>query len=189
MQRGKGGGQNLPALTNIAKYSVFCLYIIWVSLLHGFTIFGKKEFEIVWGKPPYGPLKILKIFRRYPTWPPITQYLYFRITKYYKNKDVCKKLELKILSFGQMADIFVRTKISEFLALLDSETSAWWGLGWIELKQGSKYKGPCQVYCRAMAGSLERPRRVLDPMRVDLCVPRVPWSHFCCIECKNIADI
>ena len=27
---------------------------------------------------------------------------------------------------------------------------------------------------RAMAGSIEGPRRVLDPMRVNLCVPRVP---------------
>ena len=61
------------------------------------------------------------------------------------------------------------------LALLDSEKSAWWGLGWIELKQGSKYKGPCQVYCRALAGSIEGPRRVLDPMGVYLCVPRVPY--------------
>ena len=34
-------------------------------------------------------------------------------------------------------------------------------------------------YCRAMAGSIEGPRRVLDPMRVNLCLPRVPWSHFC----------
>ena len=32
------------------------------------------------------------------------------------------------------------------LALLDSETSAWLGLGRIEFKQGSQYKGPCQVY-------------------------------------------
>ena len=64
------------------------------------------------------------------------------------------------------------------LGLLDSKTSAWWGLGWIELKQGSKYKGPCQVYYRVKTGSLERPRRVLDPMRVDLCFPRVPWPHF-----------
>ena len=38
-----------------------------------------------------------------------------------------------------------------------------------------------------MAGSIEGPRRVLDPMRVNLCLPRVLWSHFCCIECKNIA--
>ena len=27
---------------------------------------------------------------------------------------------------------------------------------------------------RAMAGSIEVPRRVLDPIRGDLCVPRVP---------------
>ena len=26
-------------------------------------------------------------------------------------------------------------------------------------------------------------------MRVTLCLPRVPWSHFCCIECKNMANI
>ena len=31
----------------------------------------------------------------------------------------------------------------------------------------------CLVYCRTMAGSIEGPRRVLDPMREDLCVPRV----------------
>ena len=40
-----------------------------------------------------------------------------------------------------------------------------------------------------MAGSIEGPRRVLDPMRVTLSLPRVPWSHYCCIECKNIANI
>ena len=45
---------------------------------------------------------------------PITQYFHCRISKYYQNKDVCKKLELKILKFGQMADIFVRTKILRF---------------------------------------------------------------------------
>ena len=45
------------------------------------------------------------------------------------------------------------------------------------------------VYCRAMAGPIEGQRQVLEPMRVDLCVPRVPSSHFCCIECKNIAYI
>ena len=39
-----------------------------------------------------------------------------------------------------------------------------------------------------MAGSIEGSRRVLDPIRVDLCLPRVPWSHFCCIECKNIVN-
>ena len=33
--------------------------------------------------------------------------------------------------------------------------------------------GP-QVYCKAMAGSIGGPRQVLDPMRVDICVPRVP---------------
>ena len=48
--------------------------------------------------------------------------------------------------------------------------------------------GP-QVYCKAIAGSIGGPRQVLDPMRVDICVPRVPWSLFCCIECKNIAKI
>ena len=36
------------------------------------------------------------------------------------------------------------------------------------------HKGYCQVYCRAMAGSIEGPRRVLDLMGVNLCVPRVP---------------
>ena len=36
------------------------------------------------------------------------------------------------------------------------------------------YKGPSWEYSRAMAGSIEGQRRVLDPMRVDLCVPRVP---------------
>ena len=39
-----------------------------------------------------------------------------------------------------------------------------------------------------MEGSIEGPRQVLDPMRVDLRLPRVPWFHFCCIECKNIAN-
>ena len=39
-----------------------------------------------------------------------------------------------------------------------------------------------------MAGSIEGPRQVLDPMRVTLCLPRVPLSHFCCIECKNIVN-
>ena len=39
-----------------------------------------------------------------------------------------------------------------------------------------------------MAGSIEGPGRVLDPIRVDLCVPSGPWSHLCCIECKKIAN-
>ena len=39
-----------------------------------------------------------------------------------------------------------------------------------------QYKGPCLVCCRAMAGSIEGPRRVLDQKRMDLCIPRVPWS-------------
>ena len=51
------------------------------------------------------------------------------------------------------------------------------------------YKGPCLVYWRAMAGSIEGPRRVLDPMRVNICLPWVTWSYFCCIECKNVSDI
>ena len=55
--------------------------------------------------------------------------------------------------------------------------------------KGSKFSFHCIQYCRAMTGSIEGPRWVLDPMRVDLCIPRVPWSHFCCIECKNIANI
>ena len=36
-----------------------------------------------------------------------------------------------------------------------------------------------------MAGSIEGPRRVLDQMKVELWIPRVPWSHFCCNECKT----
>ena len=32
----------------------------------------------------------------------------------FDNKDVCKKLKLKILNFGPSADIFVMTKIPNF---------------------------------------------------------------------------
>ena len=44
---------------------------------------------------------------------PITQYFHCRICKYYQKKDVCKKLELKILKFGRMADIFMRNRVKD----------------------------------------------------------------------------
>ena len=62
--------------------------------------------------------------------------VFCRISYYYKNKDVCKTLELKILNFGQMADIFVLTKISEifskilFLGLFQSRSPGLIGLNW-----------------------------------------------------------
>ena len=47
---------------------------------------------------------------------------------------------------------------------------------------------PCRVYWRAMAGSIEGQRQVQGPMRVNFFVPRLPWSHCYCKECKNIAN-
>ena len=52
----------------------------------GYTIFGKKEFEIFDGNFPSEPLK------------------------YNQNKDVCKKLQLKILKFERIAHIIVEIK-------------------------------------------------------------------------------
>ena len=79
----------------------------------GIGNFWRKKIEIFRGEPPVrAPLKFqnFKIFKSDPTWPPIRPYFYCRINKYYKNKDVCKNLELKILKFEKMADIFVMTK-------------------------------------------------------------------------------
>ena len=76
-------------------------------------LLAKKKKWNFSGEPPVrAPLKFkkFKIFKSDLTWPPITPYFYCRIIKYYKNKDVCKKLELKILKFEKMADIFVMTK-------------------------------------------------------------------------------
>ena len=72
-----------------------------------------KKFNFLRGTLRTGPLKLSKfqIFQKIPnmtSYNPI--FFYCRIIKYYKNKDVCKKLELKILKFEKMADIFVMTK-------------------------------------------------------------------------------
>ena len=39
-----------------------------------------------------------------------------------------------------------------------------------------------EVHFRGSIGSIEEPRQVLDPMRVNLCVPRVPLYIFSCDE-------
>ena len=48
---------------------------------------------------------------------------------------------------------------------------------------------PASSILRSPVGSMEGPRLVSDPMGVSSCVLRVPWYGFCCLECKNIADI
>ena len=41
-------------------------------------------------------------------------------------------------------------------------------------------KGSCQLYCRAMVGSIEGPRRALDPMRVNAkFLTNIFCSKFC----------
>ena len=50
-----------------------------------------------------GPFKMTKTH--------IAQYFHCRISHYYQSRDVCKnkKIELKLLKFGRIVDIFVQT--------------------------------------------------------------------------------
>ena len=84
-----------------------------IIILNQLDIFWGNQLDIFWGNPPFGPLKNLKIseFLKFtPRWPHITQYFYCWISWYYQNKDVCKKLELKILKFDRMAHKFDEKK-------------------------------------------------------------------------------
>ena len=78
----------------------------------GAIIFGQKKFEIFSEPPLWTPktLKIFIIFKSKPTCLHISKSIQRTLSQYYWNKNVCEKLELKILIFGWMANIFVRTK-------------------------------------------------------------------------------
>ena len=58
-------------------------------------------------------------FKSDPTWHPITQHFHCRISKYYPNKDVCKKLELKIFKIWQNGGHFCKNKHFEIFRKLD----------------------------------------------------------------------
>ena len=73
-------------------------------------------FEIFRGNPPFGPPKNLKISWILKVTPhDLHNPILPSLAKDYQKKDICKKLELKILKFGRMADVFVKMKILRFL--------------------------------------------------------------------------
>ena len=91
---------------------------------------NQKNWNFFRGYHFFGPSKILRFFENWP-WKNHTNF-YCRIVWYWKNEDVCKKLELKMLRIDWVMNISLRpdfflrflTKISKFLNFLNFQLSA-----------------------------------------------------------------